>query len=219
MSYVELFIERFDPDNDFAPRIEAYIVPKEEGSTVLEALLYIYEEIDSTLGFRFGCRFKSCGLCALEVNGTPRLACNTRLEDAMHLRPLSHLPRIRDLIIDREPTDRLLSQYNPYLVRQRLPDQAPEVFVQPESAKILETCRECLACLNTCPHYDYRKLSFGGPYAFVKLARFHYDPRDTIDRKAQIRSLGVEQCRECQKCRCVMAIPLYKLAIAPFIDE
>ena len=218
MEQVNIFIERFDPDNDFTPRFEEYIVPKEEGSTVLDALLYVYEQIDSTLGFRFGCRFRNCGLCALEINGTPRLACTTGLKDKMHLRPLGHLPRIRDLIIDREPIDRLLSQYNPYLVRQRPPDREPEAFIQPESAKILETCRECLACLSACPHYDYRKPEFGGPYAFVKLARFYYDPRDSVDRRAQIRSLGVEQCRDCQRCRCVVAIPIYKLAIAPFID-
>jgi succinate dehydrogenase / fumarate reductase iron-sulfur subunit len=214
---VKIFIERFDPDNDLSPYLQEFIVPKEDRGTVLEALLFVYEQIDSTLGFQFGCRFKNCGLCAIEINGIPHLACTTRLKANMYLRPLRHLPRIRDLIIDREPIDTYLSQFTPYLSRQRPPNSEPEAFIQPQIAKILETCRECLCCLSACPHYDYRKLEFGGPYAFVKLARFHYDPRDSIDRKAQISSLGVKQCRECQKCRCVVAIPIYQLAISPFI--
>jgi len=137
----------------------------------------------------------------------------------MCLRPLRHLSRIRDLVINREPIDQFLSNYEPYLVRQRQPIRELETFIYPESAKTLENCRECLACLAACPHYDYQNSGFAGPYAFVKLARLHYDPRDSIDRKVQIRSLGVEKCRECRKCLCVVGIPIYKLAIAPFIES
>ena len=219
MEQVRIFVERFDPDTDVSPHYKEYTVPKEEGSTVLEALLFIHEQIDSTLAFRYGCRFKNCGLCAMEINHKPRMACTTRLERDMRIRALPHLPRIRDLIIDRESIDRFLSLYEPYLVCKHSSDKNLERFIYPKSAKILESCRECLGCLAACPHYDYQKPEFGGPYSFVKLARLHYDPRDSIDRGAQISGLGVEQCRDCKDCRCVMSIPIYKLAIAPFINQ
>lgn len=218
MKHVKIFIERFDPETDVSPHLQEYTVPKEESSTVLEALLFVYERIDSTLAFRYGCRFKNCGLCAIEINDMPRLACTTKLKGAMRLQPLRHLPRIRDLVIDREPIERSLSHYKPYLIRHSHLSSELETFIYPESAKTLENCRECLACLAACPHFHYQEPAFGGPYAFVKLARLYYDPRDSIDRKEQIKSLGAQKCRECRKCRCVVGIPIYRLAIAPFID-
>ncbi|MGE5576917.1 MAG: 2Fe-2S iron-sulfur cluster-binding protein [Syntrophothermus sp.] len=57
--------------------LQAFQIPFAEGDTVLTALLYIYENLDSTLAFRHGCRAGRCGLCAVEVNGKPRLACKT----------------------------------------------------------------------------------------------------------------------------------------------
>lgn len=219
MKGIKISVERYDPDSDRTPCLQDFVVPADEGSTVLDALLFVYDEMDSTLGFQFGCRFKNCGLCAMEINGRPRLACTTKLKPEMSIRPLSRLPRIRDLIIDRESINSNLSMFSPFLIRQHPPESEPEIFVQPENAKILENCRECLSCLSSCPHYDYRQSHFGGPYSFVKLARFYYDPRDSIDRKAQIRALGIEQCRECRKCRCVVGIPIYELAVSPFLSD
>ena len=68
-------IRRYDPETDSEPRWVDYTVPSGERTTVLEALAYIYENIDPTLAFRFGCRFDSCGLCAVELNGRPKMAC------------------------------------------------------------------------------------------------------------------------------------------------
>jgi succinate dehydrogenase/fumarate reductase iron-sulfur protein len=94
-------IRRYDPETDAEPRWVDYAVPSGERTTVLEALAYVYENIDPTLAFRSGCRFDSCGLCAVELNGRPRMACSAWLEDGMKIAPLHRMPVLRDLVIDR----------------------------------------------------------------------------------------------------------------------
>jgi succinate dehydrogenase/fumarate reductase-like Fe-S protein len=74
---IKISIRRYDPETDGEPRWADYAVPGSERTTVLEALMHIYEHVDSTLAFRFGCRFNKCGLCAVEVDGKPRMACFT----------------------------------------------------------------------------------------------------------------------------------------------
>jgi succinate dehydrogenase/fumarate reductase iron-sulfur protein len=94
-------IRRYDPETDTEPRWVDYTVPSGDRTTVLEALTYVYENIDPTLAFRFGCRFDSCGLCAVELNGRSRMACSTALEQGMKIAPLARMPVLRDLVIDR----------------------------------------------------------------------------------------------------------------------
>lgn len=50
-------------------------VPVEIGMTILDALLHVQEEQDPTLSLNWNCRTAQCGLCAVRVDGTPRLAC------------------------------------------------------------------------------------------------------------------------------------------------
>ena len=58
-------ISRYNPEVDDAPVLKEYRVPCAEQESVLGALLYIYEEIDSTLLFNYGCRFRLCGKCEI----------------------------------------------------------------------------------------------------------------------------------------------------------
>ena len=98
---VEISIRRFDPETDSEPRWDAYTVPAGDRTTVLEALAYVYENLDPTLAYGSGCRFGACGLCAVEVNGQPRMACSALLKDGAKIAPLAGMPVLRDLVIDR----------------------------------------------------------------------------------------------------------------------
>ena len=56
--------------------------------------------------FECSCETGSCGACAMLVNGTPMLACDAHLPDALrdgmlHLAPLTAFPCVCDLQVDR----------------------------------------------------------------------------------------------------------------------
>jgi succinate dehydrogenase/fumarate reductase iron-sulfur protein len=152
----------------------------------------------------------------VEVNGVPRLACLTRAEDGMTIAPLKNLPRLRDLIVDRSPLDERLATERLYVVSDK--PRALEAFRVPEIYKRLIGCLECYGCVSTCPRFDWRNETFGGPYVFVRLAQLHLDPRDTDNRQAQAHSLGIESCRDCAACRCVKGIAIRKDAIETLLD-
>ncbi|MDP2726559.1 MAG: 2Fe-2S iron-sulfur cluster-binding protein [Dehalococcoidia bacterium] len=207
---------RYDPEHGASGRLVSYQVPYQEGDTVLQALLNLYE-YEEPIAFRYGCRFNKCGLCALEVNGRPRLACRTPLKEGMVLRPLRALPNIRDLVIDRKPAFATLLPFQPWLAFEDLPDRLPRLS-DPQEHQRLMACTECLGCLSTCPAYRYDDPSSGGPFHFVKLAQMHFHPLDRLDRAAQARSLSIERCAGCLKCRCLVGIPIVKMAILPLLE-
>ena len=214
---IDISIRRFDPDADTEPRWVDYTVPVVERMTVLEALMHIYEDIDPTLAFRFGCRFGACGLCAVEVNGKPRMACSTEIKDGMKIAPLAGLPVARDLVIDRAAFFDGLRELQLYIPEQEGISE-PKTIKQPEAHKKLLECVECLACNASCPNYDFEKNALIGPYVFVKLAQLHLDPRNTIDRRKQAKELGGEDCGACEACRCINGINIRRDVFGTLMD-
>ena len=98
-------IFRFDPKADAAPRFQDYEVPEAKGMTVLDGLIHILEELDPSLAYRSSCRAAICGSCAMHISGRYRLACQTQIgdvarQDQVVIRPLSHLPVLRDPVVD-----------------------------------------------------------------------------------------------------------------------
>jgi succinate dehydrogenase/fumarate reductase iron-sulfur protein len=215
---INLSIRRYDPDKGGEPVWVDYIVPAGERTTVMEALMYIYENTDPTLAFRFGCRFDKCGICTVEVNGKPRMACFTEVKEGMKIASLAGMPVVRDLVIDRAAFFEALRELEIYI-----PDQGelsePQVIRQTEEHKELLSCVECLACNATCPGYDFDKNPLVGPYVFVKLAQLHFDPRNKIDRRRQARDLGLGECSACRKCYCIHGIDIRKLVVEVLTGE
>lgn len=207
---------RQNPESRETPGLVSYEVPYQESDTVLQALLNIYDN-EEPIAFRYGCRFKKCGLCAMEINGRPRLACRTPLKDGMTVRPLRSLPVIRDLVVDRDPAFNVLLPFQPWLT---LPEQTANLprLTEPEEHQRLMACTECMGCLSTCSAYRYDDPSCGGPFQFVKLAQMHFHPLDRLDRPAQARQLSIDRCASCLKCRCIIGIPIVKMAILPLLE-
>ena len=75
--HVRVFkIYRYDPDSNENPRIDTYEVDMDScGPMVLDALIKIKNEIDTTLSFRRSCREGICGSCAMNIDGKNGLAC------------------------------------------------------------------------------------------------------------------------------------------------
>ncbi|MGC8609168.1 MAG: 2Fe-2S iron-sulfur cluster-binding protein, partial [Thermoplasmata archaeon] len=101
----EFEIKRKDDNGNVS--YQTYKVPKNEVSTVLEGLIWIKENLDETLSFRYSCRMEICGSCGMTINGKPRMACSTMMKalntDHIKLEPLQHYKVIKDLVVDMDP--------------------------------------------------------------------------------------------------------------------
>ena len=88
-------IYRWDPDNDDNPRVDTYEVDLDTcGPMVLDAIIKIKDEIDSTLSFRRSCREGICGSCAMNIDGLNTLACTKAIDDIqgdVRIYPLPHM--------------------------------------------------------------------------------------------------------------------------------
>src|SRR3712207_9535530 len=73
------------------------------GPMVLDALIKIKNEVDSTLTFRRSCREGICGSCSMNIDGLNTLACLKPIEDVkgdVRIHPLPHMPVVKDLVPD-----------------------------------------------------------------------------------------------------------------------
>ncbi len=109
-THYSVIIRRYIPGGTAPYREDAFSVPGNGRTTVLQALQYIYAHCDPALAFDYSCRYARCGLCAVAVNGRPRLACTTFLEGKTTVAPLPNLPPLRDLVINRDPLEQLLRE-------------------------------------------------------------------------------------------------------------
>ena len=75
-------VYRWDPEKNDNPRYDLYEIDLDKcGPMVLDALIKIKDEIDSTLTFRRSCREGICGSCAMNIDGVNTLACTMAIED------------------------------------------------------------------------------------------------------------------------------------------
>ena len=100
----KLKIYRYDADTGKNPRLDTYEVDMDTcGPMVLDALIKIKNEIDSSLTFRRSCREGVCGSCAMNIDGTNTLACIKDLKEVngdVKIYPLPHMPVLKDLVPD-----------------------------------------------------------------------------------------------------------------------
>lgn len=94
---------RFDPDQDKKPFFQEYDVPWEPGMTAMDALDYIYQNVDGTLAYydHAACKLGICARCTGRVNGKPGLLCQVDVCDNMVIEPASNKHIVRDLVSER----------------------------------------------------------------------------------------------------------------------
>ena len=68
---IEIEILRYRPEQDNEPWMQTFQVPYQREMSLLDALQYIKDHLDSTLSFRWSCRMAICGSCGMMVNGIP----------------------------------------------------------------------------------------------------------------------------------------------------
>jgi len=198
-------ILRFDPESDVAPHFETYRFPFENGMSVLDVAIYIYEQIDGTLGFSYCCRNSHCGLCGAKINGRPGLMCRESATREMTLEPLDNLTVRRDLMVDRDQYEDQMTGLRLFLERIDAPADEPEriAAADHDRFKVVSRCVECYSCVSTCTSYRENPHDFLGPAGIVQLARHAFDPRDALNREVMAYSAGLYHCTLCDKCTVV----------------
>lgn len=105
-----------------------------------------------------------CGACAMLINGTPALACETFLKnlngDELVLRPLRKFPVVHDLIVDRSRIHEALKITNVYIGEYN-----PKEKEDHEHQYAVANCLKCGLCLEVCPNYTSGKSFYGAVYA------------------------------------------------------
>lgn len=180
-------VQRYDPESGAEPHIEEFTVPSIRGMTVLDGLIYIKENLDSSLAFRTSCRMAICGSCGMLINGYPHLACHTQIEEfranSLTIKPLPNLPIIKDLVVDLIPFFDRHKSIKPYIIRRDVEEMENPTAEFSQSPLGLEAllqftyCVKCGICISACPTSASDKL-FLGPQALAQCYRYCADTRD-----------------------------------------
>src|SRR5450631_3666067 len=118
-------IYRWNPDDGKNPQTDTYEVDLAAcGPMVLDALIKIKNEIDTTLTFRRSCREGICGSCAMNIDGTNTLACLKHTGDikgSAAIYPLPHMDVIKDLVPDLTHVYAQYTSIEPWIKSQSPP--------------------------------------------------------------------------------------------------
>jgi len=178
-------IYRWDPDTGENPRVDSYEINLDNcGPMVLDAIIYIKNEIDPTLTFRRSCREGICGSCAMNIGGTNTLACTTSISDIkrdISIYPLPHLPVIKDLVPDLTHFYAQYASIKPWLqARAEPPADRERLQSREQRAKLdgLYECILCASCSTSCPSYWWSSDRYLGPAILLQAYRWIIDSRD-----------------------------------------
>jgi fumarate reductase iron-sulfur subunit len=181
---IKLEVSRYNPESDGEPRFQTYEVPCRDEWVVLDALIYVKEQLDPTLSYRWSCHMAVCGSCGMMVNGEPKLACKAFVRDypdTIRIEPLAHFPIERDLVTVIEDFVAKLASVKPYLIPNNKAIAASGEYLQtPEQLKKYRQysqCINCLLCYAACPEYGLIP-QFVGPAAITLAHRYNQDSRD-----------------------------------------
>jgi succinate dehydrogenase / fumarate reductase iron-sulfur subunit len=178
-------IYRWDPDTGANPRLDSYEIDLDHvAPMVLDALIKIKTEVDTTLTFRRSCREGICGSCAMNIDGTNTLACLKPIEEVkgdVKIYPLPHMPVIKDLVPDLST---VYAQYNaikPWLQAESPPPPDRERLQSVEERAKLDglwECILCFCCTTSCPSYWWNGDRYLGPAVLLQAYRWIADSRD-----------------------------------------
>lgn len=178
-------IYRWEPDSGNNPRMDTFEIDLDKcGSMVLDAIIYIKNELDTTLTFRRSCREGICGSCAMNIGGTNTLACTKAIEDLdgdINIYPLPHMSVIKDLVPDMTNFYAQYSSIKPWMQTQSPPPPDRERLQSKEEREQLDGLYECILCAccsTSCPSYWWNSDRYLGPATLLQAYRWIADSRD-----------------------------------------
>ena len=181
-------IYRYDPDTGENPRMDTFEVDLDEcGPMVLDALIKIKNEVDSTVTFRRSCREGICGSCSMNIDGKNGLACTTAIEDcrsgSVQVTPLPHMDVVKDLVPNFSHFYAQYASIKPWLQTVTPTPSGKERLQSPEDRAQLDGLYECILCAccsTSCPSYWWNSDRFLGPAILLQAYRWLADSRDEM---------------------------------------
>ena len=179
-------VYRWSPDEGGNPRIDSYDIDMDScGPMVLDALIKIKNEVDSTLTFRRSCREGICGSCAMNIDGTNTLACTQAIGDIrgdVKIYPLPHLHVVKDLVPDLNQAYAQLASVEPWLKTASAPPERERLQSEEDRARLdgLWECILCFCCATSCPSYWWNGERYLGPAVLLQAYRWIADSRDEM---------------------------------------
>ena len=178
-------IYRWSPDDDDNPRMDEFEVDLDEcGPMVLDALIKIKSEVDSSLTFRRSCREGICGSCSMNIDGTNTLACLKSIDDVkgdVKIYPLPHMPVVKDLVPDLTHAYAQLTSIEPWLKTDTPAPEGKERKQSPQERQEIDgmwECVLCFSCTTSCPSYWWNGDRYLGPAVLLQAYRWIADSRD-----------------------------------------
>jgi len=206
-------VYRYDPAVGGEPTTQQFEVPLDKiPPMVLDAVLYMKNEVDSSLSFRRSCREGVCGSCAMNVDGKNILACIHKIDDdcskVSKIYPLPSLRVLKDLVGDLTHFYDNYAAIKPYL-RQKTENAVGGETLQSEDNRNrvngLYECILCACCSTSCPSFWWNGDKYLGPSALLQAYRWLSDSRDeyTYERLQDLndswklyRCHGIMNCTE-----------------------
>ena len=200
----------WSPEDDKNPRMDTYEVDIDDcGPMVLDAVMKIKNEVDTSLTFRRSCREGICGSCAMNIDGTNTLACTKAISDVkgdIKIYPLPHMPVIKDLVTNLKNLYKQLKSIKPWLIKQKQEATDTENIQSRNDREKLDGLYECILCAccsTSCPSYWWNSDKYLGPAVLLQSYRWLQDSRDE-ERKERLKELDdtfkVYRCHTIMNC-------------------
>ena len=167
-----------------------------EGMVVLDVIHKIQSNQANDLACRWNCKAGKCGSCSVEINGKPKLACMTRMnefeeEQTVVITPLKSFPVIKDIVSDVSWNYKQNEKIIPFSPSKK--DKEKDfVMMQKDIDRVqhFRKCIECYLCQNVCHviRDNDTKENFVGPRFMARLASLEMHPYDRADRIPDIKN-------------------------------
>ena len=146
------------------------------GPMVLDVLIKIKNEIDSTVTFRRSCREGICGSCAMNIDGANTLACTKSAKEIsgdINIYPLPHMPVIKDLVPNLKQLYKQYESIEPWMQSETTGKEAEKLQSVEDRSKIdgLYECILCACCSTSCPSYWWNGDKYLGPAVLLQAYR------------------------------------------------
>jgi succinate dehydrogenase / fumarate reductase iron-sulfur subunit len=209
------------------PYWEEFKMPYAPAHNVVSALMYLREHPVNAAGktvapvaWDSNCMEEVCGACAMLINGGPRQACATlvdELEQPIVLEPLTKFPLVRDLVVDRSRMFDALEKIKAWIPLDHTQDihrHAPLIAPGEQSIRYLfSRCMTCGCCMEVCPQF-HQDSKFIGPAPLAQVTLHNSHPTGKFFKEDRLHALmedgGIADCGNAQNCVkvCPKDIPL-----------
>ena len=192
-------------------QFEDFTVPAQDSQTVLDVVVWIQQNADPSLAYRYACRVGMCGSCAMMVNGEPRWTCRTHVNrvlknQSIQIAPLRNLPVIRDLATDMtEFFDKWVEAkavFQPSITRDEpMAAISPDDPARVTASEAIE-CINCAVCYAACDVVSSNP-DYLGPAALNRAWTLQQDERDSAHAErlqAVTQNGGCHNCHSQQNC-------------------